>query len=430
MQHPSGTFDRPFQFFSITKSLAPLSLHLLLYLGLLIFILMNKVQRRKFLKALFASGWLVALGNILSGKAFGFTAPHLRVKRKTFWCFWGSNLYGQFGNGTSGGSSSTPIAALAGTDWESIVGGLDHTILRKSNGEIWSTGRNNWGQLGIGNLTNKSVPTRIGSSTAWTSLAGSFGPFNAALQGSSLYDWGQNPDGNIGNGTVGNAISTPILVTSSGSFLSLGDYHGIGVMADGSLWGWGDASSGQIGSGTTSDQSWPNSVQGGSTFLKVAAGHGSSYAIRSDGTLWAWGANGSGQLGNGVASAVKVSTPIKIGTLTTWVDIKAAGSTVFAKKNDGTYWCWGYNDEGELGMGDVASRSTPVQFSGTTWSQILPSYGFVLGLKTDGSLYTWGAGAGGVLGTGSTANASTPVQVPGRWQKIFVTQTHAGGLRL
>jgi len=371
------------------------------------------------------------MGNLFSKKAFGISSPRLRPNRKeSGWYFWGSNTYGQFGNGANSASSSSPVKVFAVNDWESMAGGLDHTILRKSNGQIWSMGRNNWGQLGIGNLTGRSSPVQIGSSTAWTSLTGSFGPFNGAIQGSSMYDWGQNPEGNIGNGTSGNNISTPILITSSGSFCSLGDYHGLGVMADGSLWGWGSSSSGQVGSGTTTSQSWPNSVMAGSTFLKIAAAHGNSYAVRSDGTLWSWGANADGQLGNGVANATKVSTPIKIGTLTTWVDVKAAGSTVFAKKNDGTYWCWGYNNEGELGLGDTTGRSSPVQFPGTTWVQILPSYGFVLGLKSDNTLYSWGAGVGGVLGTGTTANASTPVQIPGKWQKIFVTQTHAGGQRI
>lgn len=391
---------------------------------------MKRIERRNFLKALLAGAWLVTLGNLFLEKAFGVSAPRTRLKRKGAWHFWGSNTYGQFGNNASGTSSSTPVAVFAGSDWESIAGGLDHTLFRKNNGELWSTGRNNWGQLGIGNLTNRSSPVRVGTSTAWTLLGGSFGPFNAAMQSDSFYDWGQNPDGNLGNGTAGTVVSTPILITSGGSLLSLGDYHGLGIMADGGLWGWGDNTGGQIGNGNTNDQSWPNGIQTGSTFIKVAAAHQNSYAIRSDGTLWSWGGNSSGQLGNGVANATKVSTPIKVGTLTTWVDVKAAGATVFAKKNDGTYWCWGYNAEGELGLGDVAGRSTPVQFPGTDWIQILPSYGFVLGLKSDNTLYTWGYGSGGVLGTGTTANASTPVQVPGKWQKIFVTQTHAGGLKL
>ncbi|MFS4460497.1 RCC1 domain-containing protein [Bdellovibrio sp. HCB2-146] len=386
-------------------------------------------QRRRFLKLSLLAGTWQFFNLLIPQRLAAFVAPKIARKRTGAWCFWGANTYGQFGNGANGGSFSTPVAVFAGNTWERISASLDSTTAIKNKNELWTFGRNNWGQLGVGNTTGRSSPVHVGSLTSWTALVRGLGPYNMAKQGTSLYGWGQNPEGNIGAGPAPVSVSTPIQISGSWTEVSLGDYHTIGIKADGTLWGWGSNSSGQVGNGSATSVSSPVQIGLGSTFLKVATGLANSYAIRSDGTLWSWGINWSGQLGNGVANGTKVSTPIQVGSLTTWTDIYAGDNVAYGKRNDGTYWCWGYNTEGQLGLGDTSGRSTPVQFPGTTWSEIFPGHGFALGLKSDGTLYSWGDGTGGFLGTGSTANASTPVQIEGTWQKVFVGYNHVGGLR-
>lgn len=395
-------------------------------------------SRRRILQA-FASWFTLQFAGILKfEKAKAFTAPRLkRAKPAAAWHFWGSNLSGNFGNTTNSNSSSTPLSVFSSASWTKLVGGGEvnattgyFTAGIKSNGTLWGFGKNTHGQLGIGNATDISSPVQIGSGTNWADVFGSFCRSNFAIRtDGTLWAWGQNPEGNLGDGTT-TPRSSPVQIAGTWTTVAAGLFHTIGIKSDGSLWGWGDTGSGQVGSGSTGTSiSSPVQLQSGSTFVKVAAGHSSSFAIRSDGTLWAWGTNGSGQIGLGTALALRYSTPVQVGSLTTWSEVKTGGSAVFAKRTDGTYWSWGYNSDGQLGIGSTSSKSTPVQVPGTDWSIILPSWGFVLGLKNDGTLYAWGEGSDGVHGTGNTTSKSTPVQVPGSWQKIFVSPRHAGGIK-
>jgi alpha-tubulin suppressor-like RCC1 family protein len=395
-------------------------------------------SRRSSLKSV--GSWLLvqAASMLPTNKAAAFLGfRSQKTRSKSAWHFWGSNSFGQFGNGVNGGTYSSPVSAFSANAWQKIVVGGDsagttgyYSAGLKNTAALWSFGRNNSGQLGIGDLTDRSSPVQIGSVTAWSDVYGGFSRCNFALRtDGSLYAWGQNPEGNLGNGNI-LTCSTPILIAGTWTTIAIGDLHVLGIKSDGSLWGWGTSASGQTGGGVVGvSVSTPVQVLSGSTFVKIAAGHSNSYAIKSDGTLWAWGTNSDGQIGIGLINALKYSTPVQVGSLTTWTDVKAAGATVFAKKADGTFWCWGYNSEGELGLGDTTGKSTPVQLPGTNWSTILPSWGFSIGLKTDGTLYSWGMGTGGVLGTGSTANASTPVQISGTWQKVFVGQAHVVALK-
>jgi alpha-tubulin suppressor-like RCC1 family protein len=330
------------------------------------------------------------------------------------------------------------VAVFSGTQWSSLALGGDQnatvgyfTAGIRSNGTLWGFGKNTHGQLGIGTTTDMSSPVQVGSATNWSQIFGSFSRYNLGLRtDGSLYAWGQNPEANLGDGTTTNR-SAPVQIAGTWTTVAAGYLHTLAIKSDGTLWGWGDSTSGQVGNGSISTRvSTPVQILSGSTFVKIAAAHSNSYAIKSDGTLWAWGLNTDGNLGIGVVNALKYSTPVQVGSLTTWSDIKAGGSSAFAKRDDGTYWVWGYNGEGELGIGATTTRSSPVQLPGTTWATILPGYGFVLGLKTDGTLYSWGIGANGVFGTGSTANTSTPVQIAGTWQKLVVSAQHVAALKL
>lgn len=397
-------------------------------------------KRRTFLKVFGAWITLHSIGALASIKVTAFTGTRMsRARRsKTGWYVWGDNLNGGFGNGVSGTSSSTPVHVFSSTTWDVLVGGGDEngnigwfTAGLKSNDTIWGFGRNSHGQLGIGNATDVSTPVQAGSVTTWSKIFGSFSRYNLGIRSdNTLWAWGQNPEGNLGDGTL-TQRNNPVQIAGTWTTIAAGYLHTIGIKSNGTLWGWGGANSGQTGTGHIGVRvSSPVQIQTGSTFVKIAAGHSSSYAIRSDGTLWAWGTNGNGQMGIGVLNALKYSTPVQVGGLTTWADVKTGGSCVFAKRNDGTFWCWGANGSGQLGLGNTSTRSSPVQLPGTNWSTILPSLEFTVGLKTDGTLFTWGDGADGVLGTGSTAAASTPVQIPGKWQKIFVSPRHAGAEKI
>jgi alpha-tubulin suppressor-like RCC1 family protein len=135
-------------------------------------------------------------------------------------------------------------------------------------------------------------------------------------------------------------------------------------------------------------------------------------AIKTDGTLWSWGFNTNGQLGLG--NTTNYSSPKQVGALTTWNKV-AAGFFSLAIKTDGTLWSWGFNTFGQLGLGNTTDYSSPKQVGAlTTWSQIASSTHFSLVVKTDGTLWAWGRNNAGQLGIGTSGGGtyqSSPVQV-------------------
>jgi alpha-tubulin suppressor-like RCC1 family protein len=188
------------------------------------------------------------------------------------------------------------------------------------------------------------------------------------------------------------------------------------VVLEGNLFSWGRNTSiraGVLGLNDAISKSSPVQVGAGTNWSKVASGDGSlcSGAIKTDGTMWTWGTAQYGQLG--LNDRVYRSSPVQLGSLTTWRDIEGGGWLMAAIQTNGTLWVWGRNNEGQLGQNNIIDRSSPVQVgTGTDWSKV--SIGNVSGIaaiKTDGTLWTWGNSINGVLGTNTDVKRSSPVQV-------------------
>jgi alpha-tubulin suppressor-like RCC1 family protein len=248
---------------------------------------------------------------------------------------WGYNGNGQLGF-TSLTQSPHPMHVSGGTsgttnlnDVIAISAGSDHSLALKSNGDVYAWGRNVDGQLGIGTSgagTNKNTPEKV-----------------------------------LG-GTSGTANLTGVTAIAGGS------NHSLALKSDGTLWAWGWNNVGQLGNGTTTEHNTPVQVQGGLSDIKaISAGINFSLVLKNDGMVWAWGANGSGQLGNGTTGAGANSTPAQVkgaggtGNMTNVTEISAGGSKVLAVKGDGTAWAWGAHAYGQLGDGTNMPSSTPVQ---------------------------------------------------------------------
>lgn len=194
------------------------------------------------------------------------------------------------------------------------------------------------------------------------------------------------------------------------------------IKTDGTLWTTGTNATGQLGLGDSVDRSSYTKVGTSTDWAKVATNGTATLAIKTDGTLWAWGNNGNGQLGLDIIPTVKISSPTQVGSLTDWVDIDISSSyNAVAIKTDGTLWTWGYNNGGQLGLGDVVSRSSPTQIGNlTNWKQVKTEGASVFAVKTNGTLWAWGNNYNGVLGLGNTTNRSSPVQVGSlsTWDKV------------
>ena len=219
-----------------------------------------------------------------------------------------------------------------------VVAGSFHTMLLKTDGTLWAWGDNSSGQLGDGTTVNKSSPTQVGTGTDWAAARGGYAPQTVAIKSNgTLWAWGNNSGGQLGDGTtVSKSSPTQVGTATNWSTISVGDSHTVAIKTDGTLWAWGWNIYGQLGDGTTVDKSSPIQIGTALNWSAVAAGYAHTIALRSDGTLWAWGLNSNGQLGDG--STTEIYSPKKVGTGSSWAVVAAGDSHTIAIMSDGTLW--------------------------------------------------------------------------------------------
>lgn len=152
--------------------------------------------------------------------------------------------------------------------------------------------------------------------------------------------------------------------------ISAGWYHTVALKSDSTVWAWGCNDHGQLGDGTTTDyRSDPAQVGGLRGVIAIAVGEQHTVALKSEGTVWTWGYNTYGQLGDG--SNAERNTPVQVSGLSDITAIAAGWEHTIALKSDGTVWTWGNNSDGQLGDGTNTIRNTPVQVKIITLSQIV-----------------------------------------------------------
>ena len=338
---------------------------------------------------------------------------------------WGSNIAGQLGDG-SGTDRNAPVVVSGGNTptWKQVAVGDQFAVAIRNGtttgtgaggGTLWAWGNNQNGRLGDGTQVNKTAPVQIGKDSDWASVSVGLGHVLAIKTNGLLYAWGRNFNGQLGDGTtVGKLVPTKITIASAPTAtwlaVSAGETHSLGIQKDGSLWAWGGNVYGQTGNGGTTDVTTGPVQIGTLSWTAVAAGSFHSVAIRADGTLYAWGQNSSGQVGN--SGSANVSTPVQIDTVNNWNVISAGGLHSMGVRKDGTLWGWGSNAEGQLGDGGTDSP-IPVQIgSRTNWTTISAGASHSFGMQSDNSLWGWGRNTEGQLGNGTKTTSPLPVNVP------------------
>jgi hypothetical protein len=339
-----------------------------------------------------------------------------------------------------------PILNSSGSPTSTTVN-FDDMFVKKDyflNGVLWSWGVNSTGELGIGGfpgvLYNYSSPILVGTLTNWKQItlgAGNFGTnVHVIKTDGTMWAWGADDYGVLGDNSTASFgyYSSPIQVGSLTNWKQIADggLSSSAIKTDGTLWAWGYNGYGQLGNGTTTSYSSPIQVGSLTNWKQVAKGDYFGAAIKTDGTLWSWGFNNKGQLGNGTITTY--SSPIQIGSLIDWKEIYVGNNTnyVMALKTDGTLWAWGGNQYGQLGLGDTIDRSSPVQVSSLTdWKQISLGQTHAIAIKTDGTLWAWGGNQYGQLGNGNTTLYSSPIQVGSltNWKQISGGVLHTGAIK-
>ncbi|GAA4761698.1 MULTISPECIES: T9SS type A sorting domain-containing protein [Flavobacterium] len=329
----------------------------------------------------------------------------------TLWT-WGRNNFGQIGDGSAVANRTIPTQIGTASDWQLISCGGSHTLALKTNGTLWAWGLNSSGQLGNGNNTNSNVPVQVGTDTDWAIISAG-DEFSLALKtNGTLWAWGRNDNSQLGDGSVV-PKNSPIQIGNQTDWesISAGANHSLAIKTNGNLYGWGVNSLGQLGNGTTVNENTPVKIGNDTDWNKVAAGTIHSVAFKDDLTLWVWGGNNEGQLGIGTSGAgTNITSPFNIVSLNGCSVISKGSQNTIVKKSDGTVWNWGANLTGQLGNGTTSSSftSSPIQLGSATDWQIISMRGtHVLALKNDGSLYAWGNNTYGQVGDGTSMNFKT-----------------------
>jgi alpha-tubulin suppressor-like RCC1 family protein len=263
-----------------------------------------------------------------------------------------------------GDATTRVIPAAPAVVWVATDGGRSHTVARRADGSLWAWGGNIHGQVGNGYNSVQSSPVAVAAGR-WAAVRAGGGHALALAGDGSLWVWGYNALGSLGNGSVSDQW-TPLALPGGGvwSALAPGDLHTLALRADGSLWAWGYNLGGQLGvatagtclnpaSGTQEACSQtPMQVAPGSLWKAAAGGGAHSVGIQADGSLWAWGGNAMGQINGGGANQ---GAPQRLGTSTAWAAVSAGGAHTLALQTDGSLWTWGGNPAGQLGYPTTAT---------------------------------------------------------------------------
>ncbi|MBV9215617.1 MAG: hypothetical protein JO053_05520, partial [Acidobacteria bacterium] len=325
---------------------------------------------------------------------------------------WGYNATGQIAIGNNTDPQPNPVTVASVPDAVEIRAGDSHTLFLKANGTVAAAGLNTDGELGNGNIdSGVSSPTAVSALTGVIHI-GAGGFHSAALRSDgTVWSWGFNQFGETGNGTTATSgcSCTPSPAQSSIAgvvSISLGFDHTLALKSDGTVWAWGFNGDGELGDGTTTNRSSPVQVGLGvanfNNIIAISAGEMHSLALKGDGTVWVWGFNGDGEIGNGSTSGPQFS-PVMNQTLSGISQIFAGAAHNLARASDGTVWVWGSNTYGQGGNGVGTNQLTPV--TKTNVSNVVDIFGsgsFHNAVRTrGGSILTWGYNADGEIGSGT-----------------------------
>jgi alpha-tubulin suppressor-like RCC1 family protein len=314
--------------------------------------------------------------------------------------------------------------------WQKVSGGYYHTIAIRTDGSLWAWGANNYGQLGNGTNTDSNIPVHIGSATNWKDVAaGGYFSFGLKTDG-TIWAWGINAHGELGiNSTTDSNVPVQIGTDTDWKSIAAGHWHGMALKNDSTLWSWGHGAYGALGLGSTSDQWLPQAVDSTFKWKSISTGGVWALGIRNDGTMWACGNDDHGMIGVSTGGIFPSFT--QIGTDNDWKVVSAGTWHGLAIKNAGTLYSWGYNSNGQLGDNNssttwIYSYIPTLVGTDSDWKSISGGELSTLALKNSSHLYAWGNNNNYQLGDNTTMDRLIPTLISSatNWQIINASTSH------
>ncbi|WP_161522255.1 RCC1 domain-containing protein [Bifidobacterium xylocopae] len=362
---------------------------------------------------------------------------------------WGSNDYGQLGDGSRIGSYiPVRVRTPAGVRFTQVSASdslvqnpryADFSLAIGDDGHAYSWGLNRYGQLGNGSsdLNPHPTPARIidpAPDTTWRAISAGDDHSLGIDSNGHAYSWGYNGYGQLGNGSSGGVNPTPGRVTdptpnTTWTSISAGGKHSLALDNNGHAYSWGINDFGQLGNNSRDNNPHPTPARvtdpaPNTTWKTISAGDYHNLAIDNHGHAYSWGDNDHGQLGNGSSGiGTNRTTPVRVtdpAPNTTWTTISACNFHSLAIDSDHHAYSWGDNRAGELGNGssDTNPHPTPARVTdpdpNTTWKTISAGDYYSLAIDNNGHAYSWGYNDYGQLGNGSSDSRPTPHPTPAR----------------
>jgi alpha-tubulin suppressor-like RCC1 family protein len=386
----------------------------------------------------------------------------------TLWA-WGQNNGGTLGDGTTTDRLS-PVQIGTDTDWLTVSPSATHTIALKTDGTMWAWGSDTWGQLGTGN-SSSLVPVQMGSDSNWVDIATAPDTSFGIKSDGTMWSWGYGtPSGSLlGYTTPSEVNSNPqqIGTDSDWEHVEAGFVHLIARKSDGSIYGWGTNTRGQLGNGTGNGVTPPTQIGTDTDWSMIRTGDYVSYGIKDNGSLYGWGFNNFGQISPFVSDNT-LNVPTLLSSDSDWSTIRGGTFHTVAQKSDGTVWLFGNNYLGQLGVdtfyGDIPNpvnvsitgsansisagawqsgftttdnnlayfgftnffnpffasnlddTNTPTPINGdVNWQSISCGRNYNSAIKTDGTLWLWG------IGVSSSQQAMTPyvINADTNWSRVY-----------
>jgi alpha-tubulin suppressor-like RCC1 family protein len=346
---------------------------------------------------------------------------------------WGHNALGQLGDGSTANRDSP--TATVGPGWLTVDAGGGHSCGIDVQRRAWCWGSDSNGQLGNGSASaDQPAPVLVsGGATDYTSIDAGAAHTCAIRADGTLWCWGYDHDGQLGDGIPGEDRVGPHQVPGTGwRQVWAGASTTCATRTDDTLWCWGDNTYGQVGAGTH-DALHPSPTQvDGTDWASVTGGEFHTCGLRTDGTAWCWGLGDDGILGRYGDGPNHV--PVQVPGV--WTSFESGLRHVCGVQADHTAWCWGFNGEGQLGLGFVTDNAwervtEPTQLPGDDWLAISAGAVSTCGLRLDHTAWCWGENSWGALGDGTDVDSPSPVAVAGggMWMEVSVGWVHVVGVR-